>query len=103
MNAWALLTGAPSRPAEPASGAASRRSRRSTRRAVPPYCPTGLRAASGAPEPLGDQSLLSTSIEATEAGRMKRSSTSAQSPADSALLKHVISSRAAATASSRSE
>ena len=40
----------------------------------------------------------STSIDATEAGRMKRPSSSGHSPADSALLKRVISSRAAATA-----
>ena len=47
-------------------------------------------------------SVESTSIEATEAGRTKRPSSSGHSPADSALEKRVISSRAASTASSRS-
>ena len=42
--------GCASRPARPASGAASRRSRRSSRRPVPPYCSTGLRTATDAPE-----------------------------------------------------
>ncbi len=43
-----------------------------------------------------------TSMKATDAGRTKRPSSSAHSPAASALLKQAISSRAASTAASRS-
>src|SRR5829696_3075944 len=66
---------------------------------------TGLRkltAATPTGVPEHAYSDESTSIEATEPGRMKRPSSSGHSPVDSAALNCVISSRAAVTAVSRS-